>query len=166
MTDKITIIVATADNNAIGANGDLLWHISADLKRFKAITLGHTIIMGRKTWNSLPKGALPGRRNVVITRNPDFKAPGADTFTSISDALNSCNDEEEIFIIGGGHIYRQTFPLASRLLLTKVFATYPQADTFFPAISLDEWQITHAEPPAETSDGLKYQFIDYSKITK
>ena len=116
----ISIIVAIADNNAIGGGGDLLWHISEDLRRFKSLTLGHTIIMGRKTWDSLPKGALPGRRNVVISRNKDFQAPGADLYSSIEDAISSCGADEHLFIIGGAEIYKQTIDKAHNLFLTRV----------------------------------------------
>lgn len=163
MAKTISIIVAVAADGAIGGGGDLLWHISADLKRFKALTLGHTIIMGRKTWDSLPKGALPGRRNVVISRNPEFTAEEADVYTSLDEAFASCQENENVFVIGGAQIYRQTFSLASLLYLTKVFASYPEADAHFPDINTEEWEVINEEEPAFSGE-LKYQFIDYRRV--
>lgn len=155
----LSMIVAAAEDGAIGRGGDLIWRISADLKRFKALTMGHTIIMGRKTWDSLPKGALPGRRNVVVTRDKNFSAEGADVYNSLEDAIDSCQGAET-FIIGGAQIYRQAMPMVSKLFLTRVYASYPDADAFFPEIIADEWDIANEEVAAETSDGLRYQFID------
>lgn len=158
----ISIIVAIADNQAIGGNGDLLWHISADLRRFKSLTLGHTIIMGRKTWESLPKGALPGRRNVVISRNKNFVANGADIYSSIEEALVSCKCDEHIFIIGGAQIYKQTINQADNLFLTEVCASFPEADAFFPEFDITEWEITNRQECEET-EPLKYCFIDLKR---
>lgn len=159
MIKNLSMIVAAAEDGAIGRGGDLIWRISADLKRFKALTMGHTIIMGRKTWDSLPKGALPGRRNVVVTRDKAFTAVGADTYHSLEEAIASCQGEET-FIIGGAQIYRQAMPMVSKLFLTRVYASYPDADAFFPEIIADEWDIANEEVAAETPDGLRYQFID------
>ena len=159
MSSGLSMIVAAAEDGAIGRGGDLIWRISADLKRFKALTMGHTIIMGRKTWDSLPKGALPGRRNVVVTRDKNFFAEGADVYNSLEDAIDSCQGTEA-FIIGGAQIYRQAMPMVSRLFLTRVYASYPDADAFFPEIVANEWDIANEEVVAETSDGLRYQFID------
>lgn len=155
----LSMIVAAAEDGAIGRGGDLIWRISADLKRFKALTMGHSIIMGRKTWDSLPKGALPGRRNVVVTRDKNFSAEGADVYNSLEDAIDSCKGVET-FIIGGAQIYRQAMPMVSKLFLTRVYASYPDADAFFPEIIADEWDIANEEVAAETPDGLHYQFID------
>ena len=159
MIQNLSMIVAAAEDGAIGRGGDLIWRISADLKRFKALTMGHTIIMGRKTWDSLPKGALPGRRNVVVTRDKNFSAEGADVYNSLEDAIDSCKGAET-FIIGGAQIYRQAMPMVSKLFLTRVYASYPDADAFFPEIIADEWDIANEEAVAETPDGLRYQFID------
>lgn len=159
MIQNLSMIVAAAEDGAIGRGGDLIWRISADLKRFKALTMGHSIIMGRKTWDSLPKGALPGRRNVVVTRDKNFSAEGADVYNSLEDAIDSCQ-ETEAFIIGGAQIYRQAMPMVSKLFLTRVYASYPDADAFFPEIIADEWDIANEEVAAETPDGLRYQFID------
>lgn len=135
----LSIIVAQASNRAIGKDNDLLWHLPSDLKRFKALTTGHTILMGRKTFESLPKGALPNRRNVVISRSVT-RIDGAEVYPSLEQALSALSAQEEVFVIGGGEIYAQTLPLAQRLYLTEVHASYPEAHTFFPAIALEEWQ--------------------------
>ncbi len=133
----INIIVAATLDGAIGLRGDMLYYIRPDLQRFKALTTGHTVIMGRKTFESLPKGALPNRRNIVITRRADFSAPGAEVAHSLQEALNTA-DGEEIFIIGGESIYRAAMPLAQRLYLTQIHAELPDADTFFPLPELPE----------------------------
>ena len=128
MTD-ITIIVAATRDMAIGNRGDLLYHISDDLKRFKSLTMGHPIIMGRKTFESFPKGALPGRRNIVVTRNISYTAPGIETASSVDDAVKMCEGAERAFIIGGGEIYRQALPVADCIELTLIDAERPDADT-------------------------------------
>ena len=135
MTD-ITIIVAATRDMAIGNRGDLLYHISDDLKRFKSLTMGHPIIMGRKTFESFPKGALPGRRNIVVTRNISYTAPGIETASSVDDAVKMCEGAERAFIIGGGEIYRQALPVADCIELTLIDAERPDADTRFPDIDL------------------------------
>lgn len=158
----LSMIVAAAEDGAIGRGGDLIWRISADLKRFKAITMGHTIIMGRKTWDSLPKGALPGRRNVVVTRDEAFAAVGADVYHSLEEAVASCNGQEA-FIIGGAQIYGQSLPMVERLYLTKVFASYSDADAHFPMLNDDEWEVVNEEAVEQTADGLNYQFVDLKR---
>ena len=135
----LSIIVAIGKNNEIGGNNDLLWHLPADLKRFKEITTGHVIIMGRKTFESLPNGALPNRRNIVISRNSDLQIEGVEVYSSLDLALLKAMDEEEVFIIGGAQLYKQTFRDANKLYLTKVHAEFPQADIYFPVIDYTEW---------------------------
>lgn len=135
----ISIIVALAADNAIGRNGDLLFHISGDLRRFKEITMGHPIIMGRRTFESFPRGPLPGRRNMVITRNPSYNRDGIETYPSLEAALAAVPGGTEAFIIGGGEIYRQALPIAEKLYLTIIDAPAPGADTFFPEIDPDSW---------------------------
>lgn len=127
----IHIIVAIDQNRAIGLGGDMLFHIREDLRRFKALTMGHTLVMGRKTFDSLPSGALPGRRNIVITRNEQWTAPGAERAASLADAIALAGDSE-IYIIGGGEIYAQALPLADVLDLTQIHSAAPEADTYFP----------------------------------
>lgn len=139
----IHIIVAIDRKGAIGKNGDLLFHLRDDLRRFKAITMGNTLVMGRKTFDSLPGGALPGRRNIVITRSEDFSAPGVETAKSPDEALAmAAAGPGDTFIIGGGQIYAATLPLADVLDLTVVDREAPDADTFFPVIDLDAYRIT------------------------
>lgn len=129
----INIIVAAAHGGAIGSKGDLLFHISDDLRRFKQLTMGHPIIMGRKTFESFPRGPLPGRRNIVITHQAGYSHPGIEVASSLAHALELTADAPEVFIIGGGEIYRQAWPLAHRLLLTEIDAEVSDADTFIPA---------------------------------
>ena len=137
---KLAIVVAIAQDGAIGRGGDLLWHLPADLKRFKALTTGHTILMGRKTFESLPKGALPNRRNVVISHHT-ASLPGAEVYPSIADALEALLSlDEEVYVIGGGEIYRQLLPSVERIYLTRVEATFPDADTFFPELDMSLWR--------------------------
>ena len=155
----LSIIVAVADNNAIGRNGDLAFHISADLRRFKQLTMGRPVIMGRKTFESLPKGALPGRRNIVITRNKNWSAPDVEIASSLKEAINISGDDA--FIIGGGQIYAAALPLAKALHVTRIFETVADADTFFPDFE-NEWNLCHAEPiEVDQKTGISYQFRLY-----
>ena len=157
----ISIIVALARNGAIGRDNGLLYHLPADLRRFKELTTGHPIVMGRRTFESFPKGALPNRRNIVISHDTSLTLPGAEVYNTPEAALEACAGEEDVFIIGGGSIYRQFLPLADRLCLTLIDATPVDADTFFPAISTDEWEITAIDPhPADDRHSVPYLFID------
>ncbi len=157
----ISIIAAIAENNAIGLNGKLLYWLPADLKRFKALTTGHTIIMGRKTFDSLPKGALPNRRNVVLTRSKkDF--PGAESFSSLKEALANCAPKEDIYIIGGASVYAEALPLVDRLCLTEVHDTPDEADAFFPDFDRTEWNIAFREEhEPDERHAQRFTFIDY-----
>lgn len=129
---KVSIIVAIDRARAIGNRGDQLYYIREDLRHFKELTMGHPIIMGRKTFEALPRGPLPGRRNIVVTRQADFEAPGAECASSLVAALELCAGLEEVFIIGGAQIYAQALPLASDLYVTEIDVVAPEADTFFP----------------------------------
>lgn len=140
-TLEISIIVALAADNAIGSKGELLYRLKPDMRHFRAITMGHPVVMGRKTWESLPK-ALPGRRNMVVTRNPDYNADGAEVYTSLEDALQAIGPGTEAMIIGGEQIYRQALPMATRLYLTHIDAPGDHADTFFPEIDPAQWEET------------------------
>ncbi len=144
MKKQISIIVAIAENYAIGKNNDLLWHISDDLKRFRKLTTGNVIIMGRRTFESLPNGALPKRENMIITDRAGEEIPNCTMAYSISDAIEKMSDEKENFIIGGGMVYKQFLPLAQKLYLTSVDASF-DADTFFPKINFDEWKTLETE---------------------
>jgi len=138
----IHIIVAIDRKGAIGKNGDLLFHLREDLRRFKTITMGNTLVMGRRTFESLPGGALPGRRNIVITRSDDFSAPGVETAKSPEEALAlAAAGPGETFVIGGGQIYAATLPLANVLDLTVIDREDPEADTRFPTIDLPAYRI-------------------------
>ena len=134
----LSIIVAVASDGAIGRANDLLWHLPADLKRFKELTTGHTILMGRKTFESLPRGPLPNRRNIIISRSLPAQ-PGAEVYPTIQQALEACASDEEVFIIGGGEIYRQLLPDTERIYLTRVQASFPDAEVFFPELDPTEW---------------------------
>ncbi|CCX48927.1 dihydrofolate reductase [Bacteroides sp. CAG:927] len=162
MNTKVTIIAIVASNGAIGRDGDQPFHISADFKHFKAVTMGKPVVMGRRTFEALPCGALPGRRNIVITRNKQWRAPGAETACSIEDALNKCGDVPEVMIIGGGQVYKSAMPLASRLEITRVDAPVEDADTFFPEISGDEWRVAEqSEPMTDPRSSHTFRFITY-----
>ena len=134
----LSIIVAVASDGAIGRANDLLWHLPADFKRFKELTTGHTILMGRKTFESLPRGPLPNRRNIIISRSLPTQ-PGAEVYPTIQQAMEACASDEEVFIIGGGEIYRQLLPNTERIYLTRVQASFPDAEVFFPELDPTEW---------------------------
>ncbi|MBQ2857090.1 MAG: dihydrofolate reductase [Bacteroidaceae bacterium] len=159
----LSIIVAIAENNAIGFENKLLYWLPNDLKRFKSLTTGHTIIMGRKTFESLPKGALPNRRNIVLTRQ-DIQFPGAESYTSLEEALKQCKEEEEVFIIGGASVYREAMPLADKLFITSIENIPEKADAFFPEIDTDVWKETEKEVHSTDEKHLyPYTFIDYHR---
>ena len=140
----ISIIVAIAENMAIGKNNDLLWHISEDLKRFKRITSGHPVIMGKRTFLSLPRRPLPGRRNVVISDVPGEEIEGCEMAYSIEQAIAKCDPETENFIIGGASVYMQFLPHTDRLYLTRVHKSF-DGDVFFPDIDYNEWEMLSKE---------------------
>lgn len=150
----ITIVVAIAKNGMIGCANKLLWHISEDLKHFKRITSGGCVVMGRKTFESIGK-ALPNRRNVVISRNRDYKADGCEVYTSIDEALVALSSLHELFIIGGGDIYRQTLPIADKIELTVVERDF-EGDTRFPEIDYSQWEVISCE--RHNDEGLPFKF--------
>ena len=157
----ITLIAAVASNNAIGFQNKLLYWLPNDLKRFKALTTGHTIIMGRRTFESFPKGALPNRRNVVLSR-AGATFPGAETFPSLDAALAACQEEEDIYIIGGASVYEQALPQADRLCLTEISDTPQEADAFFPNFSREDWKVVLKEDhEADERHAHPYCFVDY-----
>ena len=136
---ELTIIAAASANNVIGFDNKLIWNIPKDLKRFKELTQGHSVIMGRKTFESLPS-PLPNRRNIVVTRNKEYSPEGIEVFSSVEDAIDVCKDDLQPFIIGGGEIYSQTINLVDKIELTRVYKDY-QGDTFFPDIPLDKFEL-------------------------
>ena len=159
----ISLIVAIAQNGAIGNNQELLCHLPNDLKRFKAITLGHTIVMGRRTYESLPKGALPGRTNVVVTRRADVAWENTIVAHSIDEALAN-SESSELFIIGGATLYEQTLQRANRLYITHIHHAFEQADTFFPAIDYNQWrEIEREEHKADERHPYDYSFVTYER---
>ena len=153
------MIAAVAKNRAIGFENKLLYWLPNDLKRFKALTTGHTIVMGRKTFESLPKGALPNRRNVVLSQTTK-ELPGCEVFPTLEAALKSCKADEDVYIIGGARVYQQAIAVADRLCLTEVDDTPAQADAFFPDYS--EWHVeTKEEHPKDEKHAFEYAFVDY-----
>ena len=155
----ITVIAAVAKNRAIGYKNKLIYWLPNDLKRFKQLTTGHTIIMGSNTFRSLPKGALPNRRNVVLSRrSKDF--PGCDVYPSLEKALKSCQPDEDIYIIGGASVYEQAVKVADRLCLTEIDDVPQEADTFFPDYS--DWRVETKEAhPKDERHAFEYAFVDY-----
>ena len=159
----ISIIVAVSEDLGIGKDNELLWHISEDLKRFKKLTSGNAVIMGKKTWESLPRRPLPGRKNIVLTDDPHESIENSVTAYSIDDALDKCGPGEEIFIIGGGSIYRQFMPIADRLFITHVHKKAP-ADIFFPEIDRSVWEIIEKEEfKTDESNNIPYTYTIYER---
>lgn len=156
---NISIIVAIAENFAIGLNNQLLFHLPDDLKRFKKITTGKALIMGKRTLYSLPRAPLPNRRNIVVTDIPGETFPGCESAYSIDEAIKMAENEPEAFIIGGGMIYRQFYPLAGKLYLTLVHQEM-KADTFFPVINYAEWVETGREDLFDEQNGFSYSYLD------
>lgn len=158
---KINIIAAVARNRAIGYNNKLLYWLPNDLKRFKALTTGHTIIMGRRTFESLPKGALPNRRNVVLSHTVTT-LPGCECYRSLDEALASCTENEDVYIIGGESVYKEAMSKAHRLLLTEIDDVPARADAFFPPY--DQWTETGREEHAmDEKHAFNYAFVDYER---
>lgn len=158
----ISIIVAIAENYAIGKQGGLLCHLPEDLKHFKAITSGSTVIMGERTFYSLPKHPLPNRRNIVITDQAGKTFDGAEAAYSIDEAVQLVSKDEEAFIIGGGIVYRQFMPIADKLYITHIHHSWEDADTFFPTIESDTWQKISEEPhTADENNPFDYTFTEY-----
>lgn len=161
MTD-VTLVVAAAENGVIGKDGGLPWRIADDLKRFKALTMGYPIVMGRKTWDSLPKKPLPGRTNIVITRQQGWQAEGAVTAHSVEDAIVKAGDADEVFVIGGAEIYAAAMTLATCIELTEVHREFA-GDAVLPALEGD-WQET-AREGHQQEDGLAYSFVTLERAS-
>ena len=156
----INIIAAVAQDRAIGFQNKLIYWLPNDLKRFKALTTGHTIIMGRNTFLSLPKGALPNRRNIVLSRTAtDF--PGCDVYPSLEEALAHCAKDEDVYIIGGASVYTQALSIANRLCLTEVDDTPKEADTFFPEYKADWREVAREDHDIDERHAQRYAFVDY-----
>lgn len=163
MNKNISIIVAISDNYGIGKENRLLWHLSGDLKRFKQITSGKTVVMGKNTYDSLPVKPLPKRKNIVITDNPDDVFPECIMVNSIEQAIEQMDSDNENFIMGGASIYKQFFGIADKLYVTRVF-TCPEADTFFPEITDNDWELASSEEVlTDSNNGLRYQYLIYHR---
>ena len=176
----MNLIVAIDEQNAIGKQGNLLCHLSADLKHFKALTTGHTVVMGSRTYLSLPRRPLPNRRNIVLTHQDAALFEGAEVVRSIEDilALNKNSNpiasitpdtpiipDDALFIIGGGQVYEQLLPFSDKLYITRIHHTFPDADTFFPAIDPTLWQLVCTEYfPADDKNPYDYSFEEYNSI--
>lgn len=157
---RLSLIAAVAANGVIGADNALPWRLPEDLKRFKALTLGHPVIMGRKTFESIGK-PLPGRTTVIVTRDSGYRVEGCLTATSIDAAIAACAGEPEIFFVGGAELYAQVLPRADRLYLTEIQADYA-GDAWFPAFDRDAWEET-ARDRRVNPDGLGYDFVTYRR---
>ncbi|MBL7923198.1 MAG: dihydrofolate reductase [Bacteroidia bacterium] len=159
----LSLIVAIDKNAGIGKENRLLWHLPADLKFFKRVTTGHTVIMGRKTYESIGK-ALPKRRNIVLTRSKDYQAPGCEISEDLFTAIRSCAKEDEIFVIGGAEIYRQAIQVADKMYITRV-DTVQEADTFFPEFSRSAWKLIHLEKhKADEQNAYDFSFCIYQRV--
>jgi len=165
VVNNLTMIVAAGENNEIGKDNDLIWHLRDDLKRFKTLTSGHHIIMGRKTFESFPK-PLPNRTHVVITRQAHYKVPeGVIVVNSLEDAINIAKKDTQPFIIGGGEIYKQAMPYASKIEITRVHAKFPEADTFFPEINTAEFKETaNTFHKKDEHHDYEFSFLTFERI--
>jgi len=163
-TGMISLIAAIGKNNELGANNSLLWHLPADMARFRDTTRGHTVIMGRKTFESIGK-ALPNRRNIVITRNQDYKFENIEIANTLTEALDMVDRNEEVFVIGGAEIYKESIDTADKLYITHVDAEFKDADTFFPAIDSEKWKKTKSTFHAKDADNpYDMEFAEYERI--
>jgi dihydrofolate reductase len=157
---RIYLIAAVAANGTIGIDGKLPWHLPEDLQHFKKLTLGHPVIMGRKTWESLGR-ALPGRENIVVTRDAGYQAPGAAVANSLGAALALCTGESVAFVIGGERLFAESLPLAAGLVLTEIHRDF-EGDTWFPAFERSHWRESQRE--AHTAqDGMRFDFVLYER---
>lgn len=159
---NLSIIAAVAEDNAIGKDNDLLVYLSEDLKRFKKLTTEHGIIMGRKTYESLPNGALPNRKNIILTRDKDYKAKDCIIVQSVKEALQQEENGQGLFVIGGASVYQLFMEYAGRLYITQIHKSFPEADTFFPEISDKDWSIeSQGEMMTDLKTGVQYSFVNY-----
>jgi len=161
---KISIVVAIADNNAIGKDNRLLWRLPRDMQYFKEVTWGHHVIMGRKTWDGIPPkfSPLPGRVNIIVTRQKGFVCEGCKVVASVEEGIEFARQsgEQELMIIGGGEIYRQALPVVNKIYLTKVHHTFSEADTFFPVLSQQEWNTINSEwNMADEKNEFDFEFV-------
>ena len=162
----LSLIVAISENNAIGKAGDLLCYLPDDLKHFKALTTGATVVMGKKTFFSLPRRPLPNRRNIVLTRDESFQYENTEVAHSIEELQKMLTADEKVFIIGGGEVYRQFMPLAEELHITHIHHTWEDADTFFPEINPTIWHLTHKEHhEVDDKHPFAFTFATYKRLS-
>jgi dihydrofolate reductase len=155
---RVYLVAAVASNGIIGANGALPWRLPEDLQHFKRVTMGHPVVMGRKTWESL-KGPLPGRDNIVVTRTAGYEAPGAAVASSLQAALALCLGEPVVFVIGGSRLFAESLPFAAGLMITEIYKDF-EGDTWFPPYDRSHWKETQRERHA-TAEGMKFDFVLY-----
>lgn len=161
-----SIIVAIDEQNAIGKQGDLLCHLPNDLKYFKTVTQGHTVIMGRKTFESLPKGALPNRRNIVVSRNKTLQFENCEMASSLREAFAMCENEDEVFVIGGGSVYAKALPLVDQLYVTYIHNTFKDTDTYFPDFELNDWEETFRERhESDDKNAYVHSFVRFTRLS-
>ena len=160
---SVSLIVAMSENRVIGQAGQLPWRLSSDLRRFQRLTMGHHLVMGRKTWESIGR-PLPGRTSLVLTRHPDYRAPGACIVPDLSSAIQAANGDEEVFVIGGGQIYREALPLVGRIYMTLVHA-HVDGDTMFPELDAQTWYVTErsARYPSDQKNQYEHSFLIYQR---
>jgi dihydrofolate reductase len=159
---RIYLLVAVASNGIIGANGQLPWHLPEDLQHFKRLTMGHPVIMGRRTWQSLKARPLPGRENIVVTRTPGYDAPGAAVASSLESALALCAGESVAFVIGGSRLFDESLPIADGLVVTEIHRDFA-GDTWFPPYDRSRWRESQREAHT-ASDGMRFDFVLYEKV--
>lgn len=159
---KLSLIVAMAENRTIGLNKEMPWHLSADLKKFKKITMGHLIIMGRKTFESIGR-PLPGRKNIIISRNSNYLREGCEVFNSLDSALESCSKEEEVFVIGGATLYESILEKSDRLYITEIKKSFV-GDTWFPEFDQNQWaEYQREDIDNDVSVDFNYSFVTYNR---
>jgi len=160
---RVSLIAAVAANGVIGRDGRMPWHLPEDLKRFKALTMGHAIVMGRKTFDSIGR-LLPGRRTIIVTRQPNYRVEGAEVVNSLDDAIALARNDDEVFVIGGGEIYAQALPRATRLHLTEIAAT-AEGDVRFPAVDFAQWRESSRDART-AADGTAFAFVTYERVAR
>lgn len=161
----ISIIVAIDEKNAIGKDNQLLCHLPNDLKYFKSVTQGHTVIMGRNTYESLPNGSLPNRRNIVLSRNKDLQLDRCEVSSSLEDAIALCDSETEVFIIGGATVYAKAIDLADKLYITYIHHQFEGTDAFFPKVDKNKWiESSRIENNSDEKNKYAHTFVVYNKI--
>ncbi|WP_144977794.1 dihydrofolate reductase [Bremerella volcania] len=161
---RISMIVAASQDWVIGRDGDMPWRLSHDLKRFKSLTMGHPMIMGRKTYESIGR-LLPGRTTIIVTRDPGYQVEGAVIASSVGDAVAACHDADEAFVVGGAEIYKAMLPWTTRLYLTKVHAMIPDGDTHFPLLDFHQWHLESAEEiPADEKNQYPTRFEVWERL--